>query len=199
MSSPLSVTVDASQLEAWASEISTRGMRNAIRRAVDQSATAARRVALDTMAKDIGVPKVRLKGVVSPVKRSTQYSLSASFTANKSAINIAATGAKVSRYGGASASTYRITGGPSTHLQAPHAFVMSKGGAKFIVQRRGNARLPVRGLFAETASYALGEGAANKVWQKAASAELSVRLGREIQRQFFRETLSAATPADSDD
>jgi hypothetical protein len=41
--------------------------------------------------------------------------------------------------------------------------------------------------------------AAQKVWSKAASAELSLRLGREIQRQFFKETLSAATPADNGD
>jgi hypothetical protein len=174
-------------------------LRNAIRRAIDQSATAARKVAVDVMARDIGVPPSRLNSAVTKVKRSTQYSLAASFTASKSAINLAATGAKVSRIGGASGSTYRITGGPSTHLQALHAFVMSKGGAKFIVQRRGKARLPVKGIFAETASYALGQGAANKVWQKSAEAELSMRLGREIQKQFYRETLSAATPADSGD
>lgn len=199
MSGALRVDIDTAALERWASELSQRGLRNAIRRAVDQSATAARKIALDTMAKDIGVPKARLTAVVSRVKRTTQTNLSASFTANKSGINLAATGAKVSRIGGASGSTYRITGGPSTHLHARHAFVMSKGGAKFIVQRKGKERLPVKGIFAETASYALGEGNANEVWSKAASAEVQARLGREVQRQLIRETLSAATPADSGD
>ena len=57
----LTVTLDASKLTAWAKEISARGMRNAIRRAVDKSATAARRVALDVIAKDVGVPKARIR------------------------------------------------------------------------------------------------------------------------------------------
>jgi hypothetical protein len=78
---------------------------------------------------------------------------------------------------------------------------MSKGGARFVVQRRGKARLGVKSIFAESPSTAMGQdgAAAQKVWSKAASAELSLRLGREIQRQFFKETLSAATPADNGD
>jgi hypothetical protein len=44
------------------------------------------------------------------------------------------------------------------------------------------------------------EGAAAQVaWKKAADAELSQRLGREVQRQFFSEKLSASTPADTGD
>lgn len=91
----LKVTVDGSKLEKWATELSARGMRNAIRRAVDKSATAARKFALDIIAKDIGVPKARIKDGVTKVKRTTQTSLSASFTANKMRINMLATGASV--------------------------------------------------------------------------------------------------------
>ncbi len=40
----LTVSIDAEKLTSWAKELSVRGMRNAIRRAVDKSATAARRV-----------------------------------------------------------------------------------------------------------------------------------------------------------
>jgi hypothetical protein len=43
-------------------------MRNAIRRAADKSGAAARKIALDIIAKDIGVPKARIKDRVSKVK-----------------------------------------------------------------------------------------------------------------------------------
>jgi hypothetical protein len=73
--STISVTVDASKLEKWGTELSARGMRNAIRRAVDKSATAARKIALDIIAKDTGVPRARIKDGVTKVKRTTQTTL----------------------------------------------------------------------------------------------------------------------------
>ena len=94
----LSVKLNAAALEAWAGELSTRGLSNALRRATDQSATAARRVALDTIAKDIGVPKTRLRDAVTKVKRTSLTSLSASFEAKKANINIISTaGAQITR------------------------------------------------------------------------------------------------------
>lgn len=67
----------------WASELSQRGMRNAIRRAVDKSATTARKVAVEVITADIGVPKARIRDAVSKVRRTTQTNLSASFSASK--------------------------------------------------------------------------------------------------------------------
>jgi len=43
----LTVTLDASKMTKWAEQLSTRGLRKAIRRVVDESATAARRVSVD--------------------------------------------------------------------------------------------------------------------------------------------------------
>jgi hypothetical protein len=92
----LKVTVDADKLTHWATELSERGMRNAIRRAVDKSATAARKVAVEIIAADIGVPKARIKDAVSKVRRTTQTNLSASFTASKMRVSmLATTGANV--------------------------------------------------------------------------------------------------------
>jgi hypothetical protein len=93
----LDVKVDTSKFEEWCDEISSRGLKSAIRRAVDTSATAARKVALKTIAADIGVPVARIKDAVGKVKRTTQTNLSASFTTTKKAINILATGATASR------------------------------------------------------------------------------------------------------
>lgn len=198
--SAINVKVDTSQLEAWASELSTRGMRNAIRRAVDQSATAARRVALDVIARDIGVPKARIKDAVGKVKRTTQTNLSASFTTVKQRIGILNTaGASISRAAGLTAATFRLSGGGSAALNVKNAFLIHANGGTFVAIRRGKARLPVKGIYAESPNTAIGQdgSAAQKAWQKAADAELATRLPREIQRQFFSEKLSATTPADT--
>lgn len=196
----LSVTVDATSLEKWAQELSVRGMRNAIRRAVDKSATAARKIAVEIIARDIGVPKARIKDAVSKVKRTTLTNLSASFTASKMRINMLATGASVGRPGGMSGSTYRLTGGGSASLNVPNAFLMSANGGTFIAIRRSKSRLPVKGVFAETPSTALGQdgAAARKAWDKAANSELATRLPQEIQKQLLAEGLPYAVSPDND-
>src|SRR5437764_1145421 len=117
-------------------------MRNAIRRAVDKSATAARKVALDVIARDIAVPKARIKDAVSKVKRTTLTNLSASFTASKMRINMLSTGAIVGRPGGMRGSIYRLTGGGSSSLSIRDAFLVSSNGGTFIAVRRSKSRLP---------------------------------------------------------
>jgi hypothetical protein len=198
----LNVKLDTSKLEEWASELSTRGMRNAIRRAVDQSATAARKVALKTIAADIGVATAKVTDAVGKVRRTMQTNLSASFTTSKQRINIlSTTGASISRGTGLTASTFRLTGGGSAGLNVKEAFVVEANGGRFVAIRRGKERLPIKGVFAESPNTAMGQdgAAAQTAWRKAADAELATRLPREIQRQFYRETLSAATPADTGD
>lgn len=74
--STINVSVDASKLEKRAQDLSARGIRNAIRPAVDKSATAARRVALKKIAADIGVSESYIKDPVGKDKRTTQGSLS---------------------------------------------------------------------------------------------------------------------------
>ncbi|MET4295770.1 hypothetical protein ABIB06_004470 [Bradyrhizobium sp. LB8.2] len=65
--STINVSVDTSKLEKWALALSTRGLVNAIHRAVDRSATAARKVALKKIAADIGVSEVYIKDSVGKV------------------------------------------------------------------------------------------------------------------------------------
>ncbi|KYK43194.1 hypothetical protein A1D31_38545 [Bradyrhizobium liaoningense] len=107
----MKVDIDGSKLEAWCEILSTRGLRAAIRRGVDRSATAARKVALKTIAQDIGAPVARIKPGVTKLRRTTQGDLSASFAANKLRIGILNTsGAKVGT-GGLTASTHRLIWG----------------------------------------------------------------------------------------
>jgi Prophage minor tail protein Z (GPZ) len=197
----LEVKLDATKLEAWASELSARGIRNAIRRAVDKSATAARRLALEVIAKDIGVPKARIKDAVSKVRRTTQTNLSASFTASKMRISMLATGASVSHPGGLTGSTYRLTGGGSASLNVKEAFIVNANGGRFVAVRRSKSRLPIKGIFAETPSTALGQsGAAAQVaWEKEANKQLAERLPAEIQRQLLSEGIPYSAPADTGD
>jgi hypothetical protein len=84
----LTVSFDASKLEAWARELSDKGFKNAIRRAVDQSARAARKVAIDVIGKDIGVAKARFKAAVPKVKATTASNLSATWAITKARIDI---------------------------------------------------------------------------------------------------------------
>lgn len=198
----LKISVDAGPLERWAEELSTRGLRNAIRRAVDQSARAARKIAIKAIAADIGVSAAKIKPATPKVKTTTAASLSASWTVSKLRIGIKnVTGAKVSRYGGLSASTHRLSGGGSSALYVGDAFIVrTAAGGEFVAHRRGKSRLPIKGIYAEHPATAMGQNdaAARKAWDKAANSELATRLPREVQRQFFSERLSAATPDTGD-
>lgn len=186
----LRVELDARPLEQWAKELSARGLRNALRRGVDQSATAARKIALDVIAKDIGVPRARIKSAVSKVKRTTMGDLSASFTASKMRIGILATGATVTRPGGLRGSTFRLTGGGSTNLNVPNAFIITANGGRFVAIRRG-PRYPLKAIYAEHPATALGQdgAAAQTAWRKSAQAELAKRLPLEISKQLKAEGL----------
>jgi hypothetical protein len=197
----LKVTVDADKLTHWATELSERGMRNAIRRAVDKSATAARKVAVEIIAADIGVPKARIKDAVSKVRRTTQTNLSASFTASKMRVSmLATTGANVNNPGGLTGSTFRLTGGGSASPNVKEAFIVNANGGRFVAVRRSKSRLPIKGVFAETPSTALGQpGAAAQVaWTKGANKQLAERLPAEIQRQLVSEGIPYSAPADTD-
>ncbi|MEK9282813.1 phage tail protein [Bradyrhizobium sp. ISRA442] len=198
----LTVKLDAASMEQWAETLSTRGIRNAIRRAVDKSATAARKVALEVIAKDAGVPVARIRPGVTKVKRTTQYDLSASFTASKLRIGILNTqGASVGA-GGLTASTFRTTGGGSAKLGVTNAFIVHANGGTFVAIRRpGVKRLPIKGIYAEMPSTAMGQddGAARVAWQKEANKQLAERLPVEIAKQLLAEGLPYSPPADSDD
>ncbi|MEY9593056.1 hypothetical protein ABIA06_005347 [Bradyrhizobium yuanmingense] len=122
--SALEVDLDGHLLEQWADILSTRGLKNAIRRAVDKSATAAPKEALKVIAQDAGVPVARIKPGVTKLRRTTQGALSASFTANKLRIGILNTSGAQIGAGGLSASTHRMTGGGSASLKIKNAFLV---------------------------------------------------------------------------
>jgi hypothetical protein len=84
----VNVNLDTSKLSKWAEELSAGGFRNALRRAIDQSARAARKVTIDAIAKDIGVSKSAIKTATPKIRTTTAGNLSASFTVTKLRIGI---------------------------------------------------------------------------------------------------------------
>jgi hypothetical protein len=198
----LNVTFDASKLEAWASELSTRGFRNAIRRALDQSARAARKLTIPIIAADIGVSKAKIAAAVPKVVASKAGDLSARWTISKLRIGILNTaGATVSRQGGLTASTHKLTGGGSASLNVAKAFIIKANGGSFVAFRKSKERLPIKAIYAESPATAMGQdGAAAQVaWQNEANKQLATRLPVEVQKQLVAEGLSAATPDNSAD
>jgi hypothetical protein len=193
----VNVTLDTTALSKWAQELSERGFRNALRRAIDQSARAARKITIDAIAKDIGVSKSAIKAATPKIRTTTAGRLSATWAVSKLRIGILnVSGATISRAGGLHASTHRLTGGGSASLDVSKAFVINANGGRFVAFRRGKERLPVKGIYAESPSTALGqEGSApQKVWIKTANEELAKRLPIEIGKAFVQEGLSASTP-----
>jgi hypothetical protein len=198
----VNVALDTSKLRQWAQELSERGFRNALRRAIDQSARAARKVAIDAIAKDIGVSKGKIRAATPKVVSTKAGSLSASWTVLKMRIGILDTaGASISRQGGLTAATHRLSGGGSSHLDVGKAFlVTTASGGKFVAYRKGKERLPIKAIYAEHPATAMGQdGAAARVaWVKEADKQLATRLPVEIEKAFHSEGLSPNTPDTGD-
>jgi hypothetical protein len=196
------VKIDTTKLSQWASELSERGFRNALRRAIDQSARAARKVAIKAIAADIGVSASAIKAATPKIRTTTAGSLSASFTVTKLRIGIMnVSGASISKSGGLHAATHRLTGGGSSSLDVSKAFlVTTASGGKFVAFRKGKERLPIKGIYAEHPATAMGQdgAAAQTVWKQTANKELATRLPVEIQKAFVSEGLSPNTPDTGD-
>lgn len=198
----VNVALDTSKFSAWASELSTRGLVNALRRAIDQSARAARKAAIDAISKDIGVSKAKIRAATPKVVTTKAGDLSARWTVSKMRISILDTaGATISRSGGLTAATHRLSGGGSSHLDVSKAFlVTTASGGKFVAFRKGKERLPIKGIYAEHPATAMGQdgSAPQKVWKDTANRELATRLPVEIGKALVTEGLSSNTPDTGD-
>lgn len=195
----LTVNLDTSGLMKWAETLSARGLRNAIRRAVDKSARAARKQTLPVIADDIGVSKSKIP--TPKVQTTKQGDLSARWTVTRMRIGILnVSGAKVARMGGLSASTHRLGGGGSSRLVIARAFKANANGGSFVAYRKGKARYPIKAVYAEHPGTAMGQdhAPARQLWIKTANREVNARLGVEIAKQLVAEGLGPNTPDTGD-
>ena len=193
----LNVNLDTKSLEEWAKALSTRQIKNAVRRAIDQSARHARKEAIKIIAEDIGVAPAKIKEATPRVRGTTNAFLSAHWTVSKMRIGILnVKGAKISKTTGLTASTFRLSGGGSANLNAKSAFVVKlKNGGKFVALRKGKARLPIKGVYAEMPNQAMGQpnAPAAKTWQTIASSETGSRLGIELNKALHGKFASGET------
>ena len=196
----LNVKLDTTKLGEWAQVLSGGEIKNAVRRAIDQSARYARKEAIKVIAADIGVPAAKFKASTSKVKSSTAAFLSATWTVSKSRIGILnVAGARISKSTGLTASTHRLSGGKSQSLNIRKAFVVkSKDGGTYVAYRTGTARLPIKGVYAEHPATAIGQAnaPAAKEWAQTASRETHARLGVELQKTLNGKFASSNTSDD---
>jgi hypothetical protein len=194
----LNVKLDASKLGQWAQILSNGEIKNAVRRAIDQSARYARKAAIKVIAADIGVPAAKFKAATPKVKSTSAAFLSATWTVSKLRIGILnVAGASISKSSGLTASTHRLSGGKSASLNVKRAFVVkTKAGGMFVAYRTGKARLPIHGIYAEHPATALGQtnAPAAKEWGRIASTETHARLGVELQKTLDGKFSSPHTP-----
>lgn len=193
----LDVKLDASKMTKWAEELSARGLRNAIRRALDQSARHGRKETIQVIADDIGVSKARIRAATPKVQTTRAGDLSAKWTVTKQRIGIRnVAGARIVHGEGLTASTHRLGGGGSSHLRVKRAFVMSANGGEAVVYRLTRDRYPIKAIHAEHPATALGQDGApaQKKWREVANRELNSRLNVEISKQLRAEGLGPYTP-----
>lgn len=189
----ISTTMDVSALTKQL-ETAARQTVNALRRSVDRAARSARKESIAKMSADIGLPKSAFARGIGPVKASTQTNISASWTTKQSK----SSGLKVAKFipqvsalrGAADVSSYRLTGGPSSHLNLPKAFIMrASNGAELLMVRKGGKIHPI---YAASPKTLMGEDDAvpQKVWKTTAERELSNNLSVEMQKALDGVSLS---------
>ena len=197
----ISTQLDTRQLVEQLEQASRQTV-NALRRAVDRSARAARKDAIKTMAADIGVPKSQFAKSVPPVKGSTQGDISAKWTVSKARISALKVGQFTPQLselrGSFSGSTFRLTGGGSSSLNIPKSFTMkAPNGATLLMVRNGK---DIKAVYAESPKTGMGQddGAPRKTWERVAEQELQANVATEMQKALDGVSLSVA-PIPSDE
>lgn len=176
------VKIDDSALQAWAQKLAARGLKSGLAEAVNAAARDARNKFIDAAQQDVGGAAAKVRRGVSPIRRATESTLTASFSAKAVRISVRETkGFKASKKGGIAFSTHRLTGGKSTAAIHPHSFVV-KG--KYVAYRTGKARLPIRAMHAEHPGTAMGqEGAApRKVFEQTATDQVRKAAEAAVQK-----------------
>lgn len=181
----LKVEFDTRQFEN-ALDLASRETRNALRRSVDRAARTARRETIPIMAADIGVPKSVFAKATPPVKASTQSNLSATWAVSKariSALKIGKLQPGPSKLRGSFlGSTFRLTGGGSSSLSIPKAFVMNVKGGPQLMVREGKGRSAIKGVYAEMPRTGMEQthGAPRLKWENVAARELAKEVAANL-------------------
>ncbi len=193
----INVTLDCGQLIAWASDLAANRIRSVLASSLNRAARSARKEAINTIARDIGVPISRVKQSVGKLIRASPGNLRASFITSKSRIGIKnVSGATFAKGKGLIASTHRLTGGGSSALRASKAFIINtSAGGSAVMIRIGKGKGAIRAVYAEGVNTAMSQpnAAARKQWERDASTNAT----REISAGIQAALLSRSAPSDS--
>jgi hypothetical protein len=192
----IAVTLDASKLIAWATELSASKIRSTLASALNKSARAARKDFIVMAAKDINVPAARVKAAVGKIIRASPGNLAAKFVVGSSRIGIKQTaGASFAKGSGLTAASHVLTGGRSASLHAAKAFVINANGGQFIAIRTGKGKNDIRAVYAEGVNTAMSQAdaAPRLKWIKDADEFTP----REISAGIQRVLLGGSVPPDS--
>jgi hypothetical protein len=193
----INVQLDTSAMAAWAAELSARGLKNAIRRALDQSGRFARKATIPKITQDIGTTPAKIRPATPRVVGTKAGDLAARWTVSKMKIGARnVQGMKISKGDGLRMSTHRLTPGGSTSLHVKRAFQMSANGGTAIVYRTGKLRYPLRPIHGEHPATSLGQqgGTVQEFWKTTAGREVEKRLDVEIARQLRNEKIGPWSP-----
>ncbi|QDM28401.1 hypothetical protein FNL56_21510 [Tardiphaga sp. vice304] len=180
----ITVKLDAVNFIKWATELSAYTVRLAAKSGLNKASRAARTAAIEMISLDEGVSSARAKRSISALSTASPSRLVTTWTAAKAKVGIMNTsGATVRKGVGLRASTHRVTGGGSSHLNVEKAFLLRANGGVVVVVRKGKGRNALHGIYAENPNTAMAQagGAARKVWEKVASVRLQNELTASVQ------------------
>jgi hypothetical protein len=180
----ITVKLDAANFIKWATELSAYKFKLALKSGLNKASRAARTSAIEVIALDEGVSQARAKKSISALATASPSRLITTWTAAKQKIGIMNTSGATLRKGvGLRASTHRVTGGGSSHLNIEKAFLLRANGGVVVVIRKGKGRNALKGIYAENPNTAMAQpgGAARKVWEKVASGRLQNELTASVQ------------------
>ena len=191
----VNVKIDTAGLLKWATDLSASKLKLTLKNSLNRAARAARTQAIKDIAADVGVSTARVRPGVSALRTASPSNLVASWTASKVRIGILATAGAVIARSGLTASTFRATGGGSSTLSAPKAFVVKSNKGRVVMVRRGKGRSAIKGVFAEMPSTAIAQpnSAPRREWQH--HAEINIK--RELEVGLQAVLNRASPPSDS--
>lgn len=169
-------------------------MLSSLASAINKSARTARREDIKIIAQDIGRPASEFRDATPVIRRASPGNLTATWTVKKKKVGVLGTGTFTpvmsALRGSFSGSTFRLSGGGSSALNIPKAFIMpnkgsgGKGGRGLLFIRTGKSRNAVHAVMAEMPRTAMSQPDAvpRKVWERVANEELAKNVSEAVGR-----------------
>jgi len=164
-------------------------MTSAIASGLNKSARTARREAIKVMARDIGRPASEFKSATPVIRRASPGNLKATWSIGKRMMGALPVGQFVpvrsALQGSYSGSTFKVSGGGSSHLSIERSFIMpgkGSGGKGLLFVRTGKGRNAIHAVAIEMPSTSMAQegDAPRQTWTKIAEAEVAKNVSTAV-------------------